>query len=81
MELEESPWASFQRGLIGQTRERIAGITRRVNYFIGTVRMNCGKIAEFPTLAAAREALASNLPAASGTGAVGGLRFSIWVAP
>jgi hypothetical protein len=32
-----------------QTRERIAESTLRVNYFIGTVRMNCGKIAEIPT--------------------------------
>jgi hypothetical protein len=25
------------------TRRRVAGITRRVNYFIGTVRTRCGK--------------------------------------
>jgi hypothetical protein len=29
-----------------QTRERIAENTRRVNYFIGTVRMGCGKLSE-----------------------------------
>jgi hypothetical protein len=34
---------------VWQTRERIAESTLRVNYFIGTVRMNCGKIAEIPT--------------------------------
>jgi hypothetical protein len=32
-----------------QTRGRIAESTLRVNYFNGTVRMNCGKIAEIPT--------------------------------
>jgi hypothetical protein len=32
-----------------QTRKRIAESTRRVNYFIGTVRTVCGKIPESPT--------------------------------
>src|SRR6266481_2455783 len=32
------------------TRRKIAENTWRVNYFIGTVRMICGKIAEVPTL-------------------------------
>ena len=31
------------------TRKIIAESTLRVNYFVGTVRMNCGKIAEIPT--------------------------------
>ncbi len=43
------PWAKQQKRIgkygsaMRQTRERIAGSTVRVNYFIGTVRMRCGK--------------------------------------
>jgi hypothetical protein len=36
------------------TRRRVAGSTRRVKYFIGTVQMSCGKIAEVRTLRCAR---------------------------
>jgi hypothetical protein len=42
-----------------QTRERIAESTPRVNYYIGTVRMICGKVvgrnyAEIPSLRMAK---------------------------
>ncbi len=50
------PAGSFgvQRPCFGEdglrnTRRSITGSAVRVNYFIGTVRMNCGKIAEIPT--------------------------------
>ncbi len=39
----------FGEDVIDDTRWSIAENTRRVNYFIGTVRMSCGKIAESPT--------------------------------
>ena len=38
----------FGEGEIRYTRQSVAGSTLRVNYFIGTVRMDCGKSAGIP---------------------------------
>jgi hypothetical protein len=54
------PWMRQEKRIgkdesaLRQTRERIAESTLPVNYFIGTVRMRCGKISEIPALAAVR---------------------------